>query len=72
MASVLLGSGLGEASRVQIQAQAQQSLPAIEWLRPDQVHVPSNLTISTHAAKHAGDTEKIYQMLLEGKCAEVA
>jgi len=44
----------------------------IDWLHPDQVEVPSNLTISTHAAKHHGDTERIYNLLLEGQCAEVA
>ena len=76
VALLLLGGGLGEAQRVQVQVQAQavrqSPAPAIEWLRPDQVHVPSGLAISAHAAKHSGDTEKIYRMLLQGKCAEVA
>ena len=44
----------------------------IDWLRPDQVHVPTGLAINTHAAKHHGDTERIYANLLQGKCADVA
>jgi len=50
----------------------QASTATIDWLRPDQVRVPSGLTVSAHSAKHNGDTEKIYQMLLDGRCAAVA
>ena len=71
-ALMLLGGGLGEAQRVQMQAVRQSSAPAIEWLRPDQVFVPRGLLVNAHAVKHDGDTEKIYQMLLGGKCAAVA
>ena len=72
VALTLLGGGLGEVQRVQVQAVRQSSAPAIEWLRPDQVYVPSNLTISAHSAKHNGETEEIYAKLLEGRCTEVA
>jgi len=64
-ALVLLGSAQGATVPVAHQA-------IIDWQRPDQVHVPSDLAISTHAAKHHGDTEKIYQMLLDSQCTEVA
>ena len=58
-------------------ATAWQSQPvaqkaAIDWLPPKQVYIPGGLVISTHSAKHHGDTERIYQMLLDSKCTEVA
>lgn len=65
-ALVLLGSVQSVAMPVVVHQ------ATIDWLPPDQVMVPQGLTISAHAAKHHGDTEKIYKMLLEGKCAEVA
>ena len=67
-ALVLLGSATQTASV----AVHQASDATIDWLRPDQVHVPGGLAINTHAAKHHGDTERIYANLLQGKCAEVA
>lgn len=68
-ALVLLGSAQVTTAPVVHQASAV----TIDWLQPDQVMVPQGLTtISTHAAKHHGDTEKIYQMLLQGQCTEVA
>ena len=45
---------------------------AIDWLRPEQIDVPGGLVINAHSAKHHGNTEKIYRMLLDSKCAEVA
>ena len=67
-ALVLLGSASQPASVTVHQASAV----TIDWLQPDQVHVPDGLAISAHSAKHHGDTEQIYQLLLEGKCTEVA
>jgi len=68
-ALVLLGSAAQPASV----AVHQASDTTIDWLRPDQVYVPSNLVVSAHVAKqHNRDTERIYKYLLEGKCAEVA
>lgn len=45
---------------------------SINWLRPGQVHIPRDLAINSHAAKHHGDAERIYNLLLEGQCAGVA
>jgi len=73
---LLVGLGalalLGSAQVATVPAMRQASEVAIDWLRPDQVHVPSGLAISMHSAKHNEETEKIYQMLLESKCTEVA
>ena len=44
----------------------------IDWLLPDQVTVPQELVIRAHAAKHNGEAEQIYTMLLQGQCAAVA
>ena len=63
---------LGQTQTVTVPIVHQASAMTIDWLRPDQVTVPQGLVISTHAAKHHGDTEKIYQMLLDGQCTEVA
>jgi len=70
-ALVLLGSAQTATTTVwQSRPAAQRT--TVDWLRPDQIYVPSGLTISAHAAKHNGETEEIYSKLLEGKCAEVA
>lgn len=53
-------------------AMYQASKVTIDWLRPDQVHVPSGLAISAHATKHNGEAEQIYALLLQGQCAAVA
>ena len=63
---------LGSAQTVTVPAVHQASTVTIDWLHPDQVHVPSGLTISAHSAKHNGETERIYKYLLEGQCTEVA
>lgn len=68
-ALVLLGSA---AQTVTVPTVHQANTATIDWLRPDQVQVPDDLVISAHSAKHNGDTEKIYQMLLDSKCTEVA
>jgi len=71
-ALVLLGSAQVDTATTTWHAQPAAQQVTIDWLRPDQVQVPSGLTIAEHAAKHNGDTEKIYKLLLEGHCAEVA
>ena len=83
-ALMLLGGGLSEVSQAQVQA-VRQSLPApasaarqagaapaIEWLRPDRVHVPSGLAISGHAAGHNGEAERLYWLLVQGQCVTAA
>ena len=71
-ALTLLGGGLGKAQRVQVQAVRQSPAPAIEWLRPDQVYVPSGLAISAHAAGHNGEAERLYWLLAQGQCVTAA
>lgn len=67
-ALVLLGSA--QVATAPVVHQANKT--TIDWRRPDQVYIPDDLAISAHAAKHHGDTEYIYQILLDGKCTEVA
>lgn len=71
-ATMLLGGSLSEASKMQVQAVRQSAAPAIEWLRPGQVDIPRNLAIRKHAAKHNGEAEEIYKLLLEGQCVAAA
>ena len=71
-ALVLLGSAQVDTVATTWHAQPAAQQVTIDWLRPDQVQVPSGLVISEHSAKHNGDTERIYKYLLEGKCTEVA
>ena len=68
----LLGGGMGRVSKVQMQTVRQSAASAIEWLRPDQVHVPSGLAVSGHAAGHNGEAERLYWLLVQGQCVAAA
>jgi len=53
-------------------AQPVAQKATIDWLSPDQIYVPDDLVIRAHAAKHNGEAEQIYTLLLQGQCAAVA
>lgn len=78
------GSGSGLGARIALMAllalsglvalgllasQAPQARQTFRVPQDQRVEVPSNLTIRPHAAKHNGEAERIYNLLLAGKCA---
>jgi len=73
LAGVLALVMLGSASTLPVtSATVRQAAVSIDWLRPDQVNVPRGLSISTHAAEHNGEVERLYWLLAQGQCMTAA
>lgn len=67
----LSGGGGGRPITV-AQPKTVNAVVAPHWLPTERVVLPADWRVSVHATKHEGealDAEKIYALLLEGKCA---
>lgn len=73
VALVMLGSAQAETATMTWQAQpAVQEAAVPDWLAGRQTAIEPGLPVRPHAAKHAAeqlDAERIYAMLLQGRCA---
>jgi len=73
LAGVFALTMLGSASIAQptVNATIRQAA-TIEWLQPDQVHIPNNLVVNAHAVEHNGEAEKLYWLIKQGQCVMAA